>query len=122
MGNRLKRQKRAKQKAKMSRVQKQHQLEFRSKLNDISYISPELEFIFEGLVEHGDNLYSLVPQMKLFVSKGGESGHNLIYSTAMMFSLYMWWKHYSSDVVYIPTVDSLADGLVHQPEFLKYFD
>ncbi|MBE8167630.1 MAG: hypothetical protein HAW66_04620 [Shewanella sp.] len=121
MSNIVKRQKRAKYKAKSFKIHKQHQLELKNLFRDIASISPELEYLFETLLDYDTNLDSLIPEMKLFVAQTGKVGNELMAETAIVLSLYMWWKHNPSETVYVPAIAEIADTLVIQPEFKMHF-
>ena len=121
MGNSIKRHRRAKQKAKSAKVHKQHQLELKNLVRDVASVSPELEIFFESLLDYDDDLASLLPVMKQFISRTRTTSSEIMADTAILFSLFMWWKHHPSEAVYVPTIVEVADLLVIQPEFQAYF-
>ncbi len=121
MSNLEKRKKRAKQKAKVGRVEKQQELSCKNLL-PISLISSEHEAFFNSIPEYNLLDFEAVPRLKQYVidTKGMNEPLRFVMDVAVLYALYEWWRLNGPDVI-IPALKNIAIDVAIAPAFLEHF-
>lgn len=118
MSNTDKRSKRAKNKAKKARLQKQKNIEKKNKVEMVSVGSDFLK-LFQSLPKK-DNPYELIPLFKEYLVENGSI--DIEAETAMLFVTHAFWLASGDKSFVLDDVEMIVSETLSNPEFFEYYD
>ncbi len=118
MSSTEKRKKRAKNKAKKARLQKQKITE---KKNEVAMVGIGSEFfkLFQSLPRK-DNPYDLIPLFKEYLTENGSI--DIEAETAMLFVTHAFWLASGEREFVLNDVEMIVSETLSNPEFFEYYD
>ncbi|MFA0016348.1 hypothetical protein AB4391_23835 [Vibrio lentus] len=118
MSNTDKRSKRAKNKAKKARLQKQKNIEKKNRVEMVSVGSDFLK-LFKSLPKK-DNPYDLIPLFKEYLV--GNGSIDIEAETAMLFVTHAFWLASGDKSFVLDDVEMIVSETLSNPEFFEYYD
>ncbi|ENM3864627.1 hypothetical protein R7E51_17785 [Vibrio sp. Vb1166] len=118
MSNTDKRSKRAKNKAKKARLQKQKNIEKKNKVEMVS-VGSDFLTLFQSLPKK-DNPYELIPLFKEYLVENGSI--DIEAETAMLFVTHAFWLASGDKSFVLDDVKMIVSETLNNPEFLEYYD
>lgn len=118
MSNFDKRTKRARNKAKKARLQKQKIAEKKNYVDMIEVVSESLKF-FQSLPTK-DNQYELIPLFKEYIIKNGSIDIEI--ETAVLFVTHALWFDSGEREFVLDDVEMIVRETLSNPEFFEYYD
>lgn len=119
MSNTDKRIKRAKNKAKQARLQKQKTQE-RSNQEQVVRVPPDVVEMFQTLPSFSSE-YEAVPYLKKHVLSVAVLPHDVEMSVAILYVMYANWKALDSDALYLSDLMMVAEQIAEHPKFIEQF-
>ncbi len=119
MSNSDKRTRRAKNKVKQARLQKQRTQQ-RANQEQIVRVPPDVIEMFQTLPGFNSE-YESVPHLKKHVLTSAGVHRDLEMSVAILYVMYGYWKVSDSDSLYFADLIMLAEKIVEHPTFLEQF-
>jgi hypothetical protein len=119
MSNTDKRTKRAKNKAKQARLQKQKTQE-RSNQEQVVLVPPDVVEMFQMLPSFSSE-YEAVPYLKHHVLSSAAVLRDVEMSVAFLYVMYANWKALDSDALYLSDLMMVAEQIAEHPKFIEQF-
>lgn len=119
MSNTDKRIKRAKNKAKQARLQKQKTQE-RSNQEQVVRVPQDVVEMFQTLPSFSSE-YEAVPYLKKHVLSGAVLPNDVEMSVAILYVMYANWKALDSDALYLSDLMMVAEQIAEHPKFIEQF-
>lgn len=113
-----KRNKRAKNKAKKARLQKQINIEKKNKVEMVG-VGGEFLKLFQSLPKK-DNPYELIPLFKEYLVENGSI--DIEAETAMLFVTHAFWLASGDKFFVLDDVDMIVRETLSNPDFFEYYD